>query len=182
MPDDAQNLLLADTNAKFPYMQYITLPLFIYASFHYEEIWFLSVVSAEFLIHSPTHPPTGGRRDKDKRVRVSPTRRCLCDSLANERFRFCPAETSEYSSGDGRACSLVLFALETVVMDGPSLLYRFCVAFAAAAQLLHFSPFISESIDSDEHIHPDKKNLPADHLRRRGRHLLHRFALTWSVA
>jgi hypothetical protein len=38
MPDDAQNLLLADTNAKFPYMQYITLPLFIYASFHYEEI------------------------------------------------------------------------------------------------------------------------------------------------
>lgn len=101
-------------------------------------------------IHSPTHPPTGGRRDKDKRVRVSPTRRCLCDSLANERFRFCPAETSEYSSSDGRACSLVLFALETVVMDGPSLLYRFCVAFAAAAQLLHFSPFISESIDSDE--------------------------------
>lgn len=88
-------------------------------------------------------------------------------------FRFCPVETSEYSSSDGRACSLVLFALETVVMDGPSLLYRFYIALLL---LLHFSPFISGSIDSDEHIHPDKKNLPADHLRRRGRHLLHRFA------
>lgn len=122
-PTRMPNFLICSTL----HYHYLFMRLFIMRKF---DSCPLSLQNFSF-IHSPTHPPTGGRRDKDKRV--SPTRRCLCDSLANERFRFCPAETSEYSSSDGRACSLVLFALETVVMDGPSLLYRFCVAFAAAA-------------------------------------------------